>query len=127
MDCLYRSREIAKWIVFQDFDEYLEVVPPLTLPAVLRQHQGRAFITHGSYLFSAERCEEPDIWNPTSGKYAVELLLGRALEPFCELKDRDRELCLGSDGHRKGIYNPRKVPTCPNRHASRGGMSTGIL
>jgi len=47
------------------------------------------------------------------GKYAVEMLVYRERDPFCDQegkgKEKDRSLCTNYHGHRKMIQNPRKV------------------
>jgi len=84
--------------------------PPLTLPALLAQHEGEPFLTHGCYGYNVDLCEGDIAWGPPSGKYAVELMLLRAKKPHCwSTKFTDPELCLYVDGHRKYIFNPRMV------------------
>lgn len=106
-DCLLRSREIAKWTLFLDFDEYLVI--PGGIQTLVTSLKDAAYISHGSYLFSTQRCDSPDPWDPAHHKFAVEMMTHRAKDPFCVLPDVERHVCSGSEGHRKVIYNPRKV------------------
>lgn len=109
-DCLYRTRETARWVAFHDFDEYLEVPPPSTLPAILAENADKPFITHGCYNYNVDLCEGETAWGPKDGKYAVEMMLLRGKKPHCGGGgNQDPEWCLDGLGHRKFIYNPRMV------------------
>ncbi|GJP51797.1 hypothetical protein CLOM_g10936 [Closterium sp. NIES-68] len=55
-DCMYRSRRVAEWVFMQDFDEFLEVLPPLTVPALLAKYQGRPWISYGCAVFNSSYC-----------------------------------------------------------------------
>lgn len=55
-DCAYRMRPLAKWVLMQDMDEYLEVVPPATARKLLEAHEGRPWITTGCIVFSVLHC-----------------------------------------------------------------------
>lgn len=113
-DCLFRNRETARWVAFGDLDEYLVVPPPASLPSILTRHQDAAYISHGAYRYSVERCEAEDVFAPTQAKYAVEMLVYREREPFCDEKGKDKSRCTNYYGHRKMFQNPRKVGwECP--------------
>lgn len=111
-DCLYRTRDLAQWVAFHDFDEYVEAVTPLTVPGLLAKHADKAWLTHGCYAHDIDKCGDADVWDPALGQYAVEVLQFRVPNPFCEDKGQSPEYCIMGPGHRKLIYNPRKV-TCP--------------
>jgi hypothetical protein len=109
-DCLYRNRETARWVAFHDFDEYLEVPPPQTLPGILAENEGKPYVTHGCYNYNVDMCEGEEGWAPETGKFVVERMLLRANHPHCAAgHGNDSEVCVDGFGHRKVIYNPRMV------------------
>jgi len=116
-DCLHRSRESARWVFFHDLDEYLQVMPPRTVPALLEQYRGKPYITHGCYIYSIDNCEESNVWDPQHDEFAIELLLFRLERPYCTNGDYEPNMCLDYHGHRKLIVNPRKV-TLPHSDTS---------
>ncbi|KAL2652718.1 hypothetical protein R1flu_020846 [Riccia fluitans] len=104
-DCMRRARFLAKWVLFWDFDEYLYVEPPLTLPVLLEdaERKGAPWITFGNMLFSRVYCA------PESGRgddWAVERMLYRLEKPQCPMEEIVN-VCPGPMGHRKWIANPR--------------------
>jgi len=115
-DCLHRSRDVAKWVLFMDLDEYLVVKSvPGTLKPLLNAYAKSAHVSHGMHQYDVNACEVPNPWEKGLGKMAVELIVMRDPEPFCSLAvpGVNKKLCEGSEGHRKMIYNPRKVRTPP--------------
>lgn len=111
-DCLHRSRDIARWVLFMDFDEYLVVkAVPGTLKPLLEAYAESASVSHGMFQYDVDLCSVENPWDPSHGQMAVEHIVMRDPTPFCTLDvpGSDHKLCEGSMGHRKMIYNPRKV------------------
>ncbi|KAG6555820.1 hypothetical protein Mapa_002460 [Marchantia paleacea] len=105
-DCLNRARFLAKWAIFWDFDEYLHLPAPLTLPALLEQveEKGAPWVSFGNMWYSRMYCA------PESEKreWAVERMLYRLERPVCGIENISH-VCEGEMGHRKWIANPREV------------------
>lgn len=111
-DCVHRSRDVAQWVLFLDFDEYLVVKSvPGTLKALLRAYAKSAHVSHGMFQYDVNQCSVENPWDRKHGLMAVEHIVMRDPEPFCTLTvpALNKKLCEGSEGHRKMIYNPRKV------------------
>ncbi|CAI5468124.1 unnamed protein product [Closterium sp. Yama58-4] len=67
-DCLYGNRHEARWLLFADLDEFVEVLPPATLQRLLQDNAGRPWITFGCTVFNSSFCrpQEPrpqELWN----------------------------------------------------------------
>lgn len=105
-DCLYRNRRLSKWVMYLDIDEYLEVPPPRTFAEILKTHEDKVWISHGSYVFSTMFCEGGKAW--AGEKYAVEVMLQRQKHIFC-IGNFDPQKCPTFYGYRKLIANPRKL------------------
>ncbi|KAJ7532384.1 hypothetical protein O6H91_13G001600 [Diphasiastrum complanatum] len=105
-DCLGRARQIARWALFWDFDEYLHITQPLSLATLLQQHERSAWISFGSVTWSTRYCSAEEEW--IQRRWAVERMVFRLESPECGEKRR-AEVCHGSEGHRKWAANPREV------------------
>ncbi|CAI5467154.1 unnamed protein product [Closterium sp. Yama58-4] len=135
-DCMYRSRRTAQWVFMQDFDEFLELLPPLTMPALLDKYHDRPWITYGCTVYNMSFCVDTPrdasaASNPTrrSGDLRgaaaggggggrrvhmegllIERMHFRWPHVYCMDTQKYRpEHCLDQEGHRKYILNPRKV------------------
>lgn len=107
-DCLYRARPLAKWVFMHDFDEFLVVTPPTTVPQLLRKYEDKAWITHGCIVFGIHECSSKP-GEEEGKKMLVEKILYTWPHIYCQNKELDANFCLDHFGHRKYILNPRKV------------------
>lgn len=98
-DCLYRTRDLARWILSWDMDEYLLVRPPQNLTALLEKHKDAPWISFGKIDFALNRCAA----NESAADWAVERMVYRQANPICG------PLCNGDKGARKWMANPRKI------------------
>ncbi|KAJ7283037.1 hypothetical protein O6H91_Y352300 [Diphasiastrum complanatum] len=105
-DCLGRARMMARWALFWDLDEYLYIVQPLSLAALMHQYERSAWISFGSVTWSTRYCSAEEEWSQS--RWAVERMAFRLESPVCGEKSR-AEVCHGSEGHRKWAANPRQV------------------
>ncbi|CAM6091205.1 unnamed protein product [Calypogeia fissa] len=87
-DCLYRTRNIARWVLSWDMDEYLHLHPPLR--ALLEQVQVAPWVSFGKIDFSLSHCAP----NSSMTEWAVERMVYRQEK---------------ATGARKWMANPRKV------------------
>ncbi|CAI5962040.1 unnamed protein product [Closterium sp. NIES-64] len=55
-DCIYRTRNAARWLLVSDIDEYLQIPPPLSLPALLQEHESLPWLTFGATAFNGSFC-----------------------------------------------------------------------
>lgn len=119
-DCLFRNRNIARWVAFHDYDEYLDAPGPKSVPAILQENKAMAFVSHGCFTYDVAKCEGTrDVWDPQGQFLAVERVLTRSKHPFCEKEGEDPNLCLDGSGHRKFFANPRMVcPWCTPTHST---------
>ncbi|GJP35537.1 hypothetical protein CLOM_g20045 [Closterium sp. NIES-68] len=62
-DCMYRHRHEARWLLFADLDEFVEVLPPNTLQQLLQDNAGRPWITFGCTVFNSSFCRPQEQWN----------------------------------------------------------------
>ncbi|CAI7848673.1 unnamed protein product [Closterium sp. NIES-53] len=62
-DCLYGNRHRARWLLFADLDEFVEVLPPATLQQLLQDNAGRPWITFGCTVFNSSFCRPQEPWN----------------------------------------------------------------
>ncbi|CAI5488675.1 unnamed protein product [Closterium sp. Naga37s-1] len=75
-DCLYGNRHEARWLLFADLDEFVEVLPPATLQQLLQDNAGRPWITFGCTLFNSSFCRPQEQWNGGTTRRRRRLLLG---------------------------------------------------
>lgn len=120
-DCIYRSRLTSKWVLVANWDEYLWVRPPETLLSLLGARDGKAWLTHGAAVWAISHCRPgPPIFDyerlredlGSSQPFSIERMVfhwpnkavchdpGAAPSP---------SLCLGMNGARKYILDPRQV------------------
>lgn len=117
-DCLFRNRNDARWVAYLDYDEYLDAPGPKTVPGILEENKEMSFVSHGCYTYDVAKCEGThEVWDPQGQFLAVERVLTRSKQPFCEKEGEDPNVCLDGSGHRKFFANPRLVrprycPTC---------------
>ncbi|CAI5535535.1 unnamed protein product [Closterium sp. Naga37s-1] len=97
-DCLYGNRHGARWLLFADLDEFVEVLPPATLQQLLQDNAGRPWITFG--------CTWPHAYCMNTSLYPD-------------------HLCLDQFGHRKYVLNPRRV-SLAQIHVIIGGDMDGL-
>lgn len=108
-DCLHRTRYLAQWTLFHDFDEFLYIPPPLTLATLLQQNEDRPWMTFGSMPASWGLCtDRPE---PSTNKWPVEKMVWVEKQPECRYAkmSTDPWMCTGPLGRRKYVVNPRKV------------------
>ncbi|CAI5496369.1 unnamed protein product [Closterium sp. Naga37s-1] len=55
-DCIYRTRNAARWLLVSDIDEYLQIPPPLSLPVLLQEHESLPWLTFGATAFNGSFC-----------------------------------------------------------------------
>ncbi|CAI5468111.1 unnamed protein product [Closterium sp. Yama58-4] len=62
-DCIYWTRNAARWLLVSSIDDYLQIPPPLSLPALLQEHESLPWLTFGAtafngsfYVYSASQC-----------------------------------------------------------------------
>lgn len=106
-DCLHRSKALAKWVVFHDFDEFLDVQPPRTLNSLLEEYKEMPWITYGSIPASTGHCRLAT----DEEEWAIERFLCRNEEPECMDKEKDPWNCVSATGRRKYIVRASKVIT----------------
>eukprot|EP00271_Cylindrocystis_brebissonii_P005131 TRINITY_DN17079_c0_g1_i2.p1 TRINITY_DN17079_c0_g1~~TRINITY_DN17079_c0_g1_i2.p1 ORF type:complete len:572 (-),score=66.48 TRINITY_DN17079_c0_g1_i2:454-2169(-) len=108
-DCMFRSRTVAKWIAFLDFDEYLQAIPPYTMGSYLKEHNDKSWISHGVVWWGVESCMETSRGRDKA-KFIEEMAF-RWPGHYCMGKEKypNWRFCLDHYGHRKFIANPRKV------------------
>ncbi|CAI7902691.1 unnamed protein product, partial [Closterium sp. NIES-53] len=107
-DCALRSRQLTRWVLFMDVDEYIHVVePPHSLLVFLNSVPAIPWLSFGSLTFPLDICGKIQEagWEP----WAVEQLVFREPVPHCKepTKYYSRDACLKWDGHRKYVVNPR--------------------
>lgn len=109
MDCLYRHRYTSKWLFYGDLDEYLDVVPPLTLGGVLQEHNDRPWLTFGVVWWTVNHCRRRADGKGDDEAWLIEPMVFHDRERYCfHDKYPDRDFCLDWQGHRKFFLNPRK-------------------
>jgi hypothetical protein len=133
-DCLQRSRFLADYVFFFDFDEFLQVflfsffncsfymffvrpldlylrfsdvfqIPaPETIESLLEKHKELPWLTVGSFPADHDHCTPA----ATSGlQYPVERMLWHAKVPECMHADEDPWMCIAAVGRRKWIANTK--------------------
>ncbi|CAI7930452.1 unnamed protein product [Closterium sp. NIES-54] len=110
-DCLYFARTAARWALFLDVDEYLYVTaPPHSIHATLDKHKRSTFLTVGSVRYFTERCAAPPEGEEFNG-WEVERMVFCDPTPTCSntTLHSNRNLCLGNEGRRKYMVDPRKT------------------
>ncbi|CAI5500904.1 unnamed protein product, partial [Closterium sp. Naga37s-1] len=110
-DCLYFARTTARWALFLDVDEYLYVTaPPHSIHATLHKHKRSTFLTVGSVRYFTERCAAPPEGEEFNG-WEVERMVFCDPHPTCSntTLHTNRNLCLGNEGSRKYMVDPRKT------------------
>ncbi|CAI5478751.1 unnamed protein product [Closterium sp. Yama58-4] len=110
-DCLYFARTTARWALFLDVDEYLYVpAPPHSIHATLDKHKRSTFLTVGSVRYFTERCAAPPEGEEFNG-WEVERMVFCDPHPTCSntTLHANRNLCLGNEGARKYMVDPRKT------------------
>ncbi|CAI5499772.1 unnamed protein product [Closterium sp. Naga37s-1] len=110
-DCLYFARTAARWALFLDVDEYLYVTaPPHSIHATLDKHKRSTFLTVGSVRYFTERCAAPPEGEEFNG-WEVERMVFCDPTPTCSntTLHGNRNLCLGNEGRRKYMVDPRKT------------------
>ncbi|BFI40389.1 hypothetical protein MPTK2_7g09030 [Marchantia polymorpha subsp. ruderalis] len=126
-DCLHRSRFLAEWVFFFDFDEYLYVSPPHSIQSLLAENEDKPWMTFGSLPTSISLCRA----GSAPWEWTVEQMLWRDHEPSCvQSEDEADELqspwmCLTHHGRRKYVVNPRKV-TAAGVHRIGNPMQGGV-
>lgn len=108
-DCIYRMRWISKWSLVLDFDEYLYIPKPNSLPSLLEKYKDKPWLTFGSMWWGVDLCrfvEDRNAW-------PVEKMQFHWPSYYCVAKSRGftEYNCINYQGHRKYIINPRKVST----------------
>jgi len=78
-DCLFRSRDVAKWTLFLDFDEYLVI--PGGHHFAAGEPPAPQCMSHGSYLFSTKQCDSRTPGTPRTTSLPVEMMTHRAATP----------------------------------------------
>lgn len=116
LDCVYRNRYTAKWLMMGDPDEYLHVKPPATLQSILTKYEEEAFISHQGLNWDINHCEK----KTSVDQFTVERMVFRLQNFSCWIKEWNPNLCWTSFGHRKYFVNPRKVEIVAV-HDIRGG------
>ncbi|CAI5459863.1 unnamed protein product [Closterium sp. Yama58-4] len=113
-DCAYRSLFTSRWVLFLDLDEYLYVSQPLgsSLITALARYDQAAYVSFGSLYFYTDKCSHSmNVSASSPPRWEVERMIFRQADVHCVAPKRyeSRDLCLGFDGHRKYIADPRKV------------------
>ncbi|CAI5987749.1 unnamed protein product, partial [Closterium sp. NIES-65] len=105
-DCLYGNRHGARWLLFADLDEFVEVLPPATLQQLLQDNAGRPWITFGCTVFNSSFCRPQEPWNGGATRRRRRMLLqGGGATGRRGKQGRGNK----NFGHRKYILNPRRV------------------
>ncbi|CAI5993643.1 unnamed protein product [Closterium sp. NIES-64] len=126
------------WVLFPDFDEYLFVSQPLGsyLITALTLYEEAAYVSFGSLYFYTDKCShsmnvsasspprwevermifrqadcffKEKIWRSPSGLSAAAAQSLQTCTVWRPKRYESRDMCLGFDGHRKYIADPRKV------------------
>lgn len=128
-DCAYRTHFSSRWSLFLDFDEYLYVrQEPHSVRPILASHEDKAWVTFGSLFFWTDKCTHSSNW--TAEPWEVERLTFRQHDVHCRAPAKYRggaRHCLGFDGHRKYVVDPRRVSICGVHRIVRppkGGVDT---
>ncbi|GJP53694.1 hypothetical protein CLOM_g12850, partial [Closterium sp. NIES-68] len=113
-DCAYRSLFTSRWVLFLDFDEYLYVSQPFgsSLISTLARNEQAAFVSFGSLYFYTDKCSHSmNVSASAPPRWEVERMIFRQADVHCVAPKRyeSRNLCLGFDGHRKYVADPRRV------------------
>ncbi|KAH8962348.1 hypothetical protein BDL97_05G097300 [Sphagnum fallax] len=131
-DCLQRSRFFADWTFFWGFNHYLEISPPQTLLGILESNKESPYITFGSQVWSSIYCspQKNSTIETVNEDWAIDRMFLHLEHPTCSDKLRASK-CIGADGARKWVANPRKVIAGATHEAldpSWGGadLDTGV-
>eukprot|EP00271_Cylindrocystis_brebissonii_P000258 TRINITY_DN1031_c0_g1_i1.p1 TRINITY_DN1031_c0_g1~~TRINITY_DN1031_c0_g1_i1.p1 ORF type:complete len:919 (-),score=193.65 TRINITY_DN1031_c0_g1_i1:756-3512(-) len=140
-DCLHASTYTSQWVLYAEANEYLWTPFPDKLQNVLKAYSDDAWLTHGSIWWASSKCkeappppEEGEDANRGDG-FSIERMIFRWPYVLCHDPGQypDRRFCLGNNGHRKLICDPRRVTLVefngPNpKEESRGThLSTDLL
>ncbi|BBN15384.1 hypothetical protein MPTK1_6g19180 [Marchantia polymorpha subsp. ruderalis] len=125
-DCLHRTRFIAQWTLFHDFDEFIYVPQPNSLQSLLKQHEDKAWLTFASLPASWKFCTE--LSRTVETRWPVERMVCVEEQPECRYKQEkpDPWLCTGPLGRRKYVVNPRKVFAAGIHYVTKDSGSGGV-
>ncbi|CAI5473323.1 unnamed protein product [Closterium sp. Yama58-4] len=124
-DCAYRSLFTSRWVLFLDLDEYLYVSEPLgsSLITALARYDQAAYVSFGSLYFYTDKCSHSmNVSASSPTRWEVERMIFRQADVHCVAPKRyeSRDLCLGFDGHRKYVADPRRVKLFGVSHEGSG-------
>lgn len=64
-DCMYSQREESKWVILAGVNDYLYPTPPATLPALLQEREGKAWMSFGRWVDPATaKVTKTEFWFP---------------------------------------------------------------
>ena len=112
-DCLFRSLFTARWLFFFDFDEYVDVVVPPSLPVLLQRHaeQQTAWLSVGQVWYETSACLDASQLGPRDE--GIPFARYRMRWPGVRCDDLamfpDSNFCDMHYGRRKVILDPRRV------------------
>ncbi|CAI5463997.1 unnamed protein product, partial [Closterium sp. Yama58-4] len=111
-DCALRSRQLTRWVLFMDVDEYIHVVePPHSLLVFLNSVPAIPWLSFGSLTFPLDICGKIQEagWEP----WAVEQLVFREPVPHCKEPTKYyRCVCVGAQVILQVISAQVRVPHC---------------
>lgn len=102
-DCLQRAQFLADFVFFFDFDEFLQIRPPLTLDGLLQAHTDLPWLTFGNIPADFSHCTAP----APQQQYPIERMLWHDNRPECNDGDQDPWFCVADRGRRKWVANTR--------------------
>lgn len=105
-DCVQRSRFFADWAILWGFDEFLQMLPPTDLPALVNSNLDAPYLAFGNLRWSSAYCAPDD--KKTEEPWATDRMIFRLGLPACHTEKNHSE-CVGGEGNRRHIVNPRKV------------------
>jgi len=118
--CTARATSPSGWRS-TDFDEYLEAVAPLTVARSWPSMRTRRGSPTGATRMTLTSAGAWTCGTHPWGSTLWRLCTFRVPHPICEDKGQSPEYCIMGPGHRKLIYNPRRVralwvlhPPCPS-------------
>lgn len=106
---------VCRWVINNDFDEYLHFPnsPTTTIVDFLAQRAEFDFLSFGNIIYTYMTCEEPRMNDSSFIPWAVERMVYRQQGPYCKdiqnARAHDPNFCGGLTGRRKYAINPEAV------------------
>jgi hypothetical protein len=104
-DCVHRSRFFADWALLWDFNEFLHMIPPTEFHSLVAENLDLPYIAFGNQKWSSSYCA-PEI---ESSPWATDRMVFRLALPECHQDRNASRECVGGEGNRRFLVNPRKV------------------